>query len=71
MMAFVAQKAKPGTVEKKPKHMKSNWCHQDWVMTITLIINFFWESQSTLHLRDLNSANKNQDARVESQRHYL
>jgi hypothetical protein len=29
MMAFVAQKAKPGTVEKKPKHMKSNWCHQD------------------------------------------
>jgi hypothetical protein len=24
MMVFVAEKAKPGTVEKKPKHMKSN-----------------------------------------------
>jgi hypothetical protein len=28
MMAFVAEKAKPGTVENKPKHKKSNSCHQ-------------------------------------------
>jgi hypothetical protein len=28
MMVFVAEESKPGTVEKKPKHMNSNRCHQ-------------------------------------------
>jgi hypothetical protein len=28
MMVFVAEEAKPGTMEKKPKHMKSHRCHQ-------------------------------------------
>jgi hypothetical protein len=28
MMVFVAKESKPGTVEKKPKHMNSDWCHQ-------------------------------------------
>jgi hypothetical protein len=27
MVLFLAEETKPGTVEKKPKHMKSNKCH--------------------------------------------
>jgi hypothetical protein len=28
MVAFLAEETKPATVEKKPKHMTSNMCHQ-------------------------------------------
>jgi hypothetical protein len=28
IVVFLAEETKPGTVKKKPKHMKSNRCHQ-------------------------------------------
>jgi hypothetical protein len=72
MMVFVAEESKPGTVEKKPKHMNSNRCHQFWRMTVTVTINLLLkESWSTPHLRVLNPVKKGQDARIHIQRHYL
>jgi hypothetical protein len=59
IIVFVAEESKPGTMEKKPKHMKSHRCHHFWGMTISIIIdNYLRESWLTPCLRVLNPVNR-------------